>query len=113
MRARDTLLGFLLGLMVTAAASAAANNWLTEAMAVRLPQSQIVRHPIDNGKYYLCWTDGQDRYGVAFRRHQLDARLRSIPRAGSVPVTSLLAASAGTPGGTPWTARDEAVCWPG
>lgn len=114
MRLRDTLLGLCMGVAMTAAAGAAANNWLNEAVLVRLPQSEIVRHPIDNGKYYLCWTDGRNRYGMAFRRSQLDIRIRSIPRAGRASVTSLMANSTGTtPLLPPWTASDEKICWPG
>ena len=55
MRVRDTLIGFCMGLAMAAAAGATANNWLNEAVLVRLPQSEIVRHPLDTGKYYLCW----------------------------------------------------------
>ncbi|MEQ1800979.1 MAG: hypothetical protein ABL989_03590 [Gammaproteobacteria bacterium] len=117
MKARDTLIGLCLGLgaglALATAAGAAAGNWLNEAVLVRLPQSEIVRHPIDNGKYYLCWTDGVSRYGMVFRRSQLDIRLRSIPRASRVSVTSLMADPTGTtPLLAPWTASDDKVCWP-
>jgi hypothetical protein len=113
MRVRDTLIGFCTGVTLAGAAGAAASNWLNEAVLVRLPQSEIVRHPIDNGKYYLCWTDGVDRYGLIFRRSQLDIRLRSIPRASRVSVTSLMATPTdGTPLLAPWTASDEKICWP-
>ena len=115
MKARDTLLGFCLGLTTAAAAAAAAttSNWLNEAVLVRLPQSEIVRHPLDNGKYYLCWTDGVNRSGLAFRRSQLDIRISSIPRAGRASVLSLMADTTGnTPLLAPWTASDDKVCWP-
>jgi hypothetical protein len=102
-----------MGLAMAAAAGATASNWLNEAVLVRLPQSEIVRHPIDNGKYYLCWTDGANRYGLAFRRSQLDIRIRSIPRAGRASVTSLMANSTGTtPLLSPWTTNDSNICWP-
>ena len=113
MRVRDTLIGFCMGLAMAAAAGATANNWLNEAVLVRLPQSEIVRHPLDTGKYYLCWTDGANRYGLAFRRKELDSRIRSIPRAGRTSVTALMAGSRGDgPMLAPWTASDSKICWP-
>lgn len=119
MKLRDTLVGVgvgvCMGVMLAAStgAGAAGTNWLTDAVFVRLPQSQIVRHPIDNGKYYLCWTDGRNRHGLAFRRSQLDIRIRSIPRAGRASVTSLMADTSGTtPLMAAWSASDDKVCWP-
>ena len=108
MKLRDTMVGVLIGLGTAAiGVQAAAPNWLLEAMAVRLPQSEIVRHPINNGKYYLCWTDGTNRYGVGFSRTKLDQQIRSIPRASRRPVAAMM-----TPGGLAWTAADEKICWP-
>ncbi|MEO7387279.1 MAG: hypothetical protein ABIX37_10120 [Gammaproteobacteria bacterium] len=113
MQIRDTLLGLCLGFATATVAAPATSNWLNEAVLVRLPQSEIVRHPIDNGKYYLCWTDGVNRYGVAFRRSQLDSKIRSIPRAGRASVATLmLAPGIDAPPITPWQASDYKVCWP-
>lgn len=111
MKIRDILFGICLG-FGAAAIAAPGTNWLNEAVTVRLPQSEIVRHPIDNGKYYLCWTDGVNRYGVAFRRTQLDTKIRSIPRAGRASVTSLMSGPVGAAPLSPWSASDEKVCWP-
>ena len=106
MKIRDILFGICLGFGAAAIAEPT-TNWLNEAVTVRLPQSEIVRHPIDTGKYYLCWTDGFNRYGMAFRRSNLDTKLKSVPRAGRVAVTSLLTSDTAT-----WSATDEKICWP-
>ncbi|MEZ5565152.1 MAG: hypothetical protein R3F24_06365 [Gammaproteobacteria bacterium] len=118
MNLRQFALGFSTGLAtaaVTAAvATSVASNWINDLVYVQLPQSEIVRHPIDNGKYYLCWTDGVNRYGLAFRRTQLDAKIRSIPRAGRASVAALMAAPPvdRSPAIAPWKVSDEKVCWP-
>jgi len=113
MKIRETLFGICLGFGAAAVAAPIPANWLNEAVTVRLPQSEIVRHPIDNGKYYLCWTDGVNRYGLAFRRTQLDTKIRSIPRAGRVSVAALMAAGpVDGPVIAPWSASDAKVCWP-
>lgn len=109
MKIRDILFGICLGFGAAAIAEPTA-NWLNEAVTVRLPQSQIVRHPIDSGKYYLCWTDGLNRYGLAFRRTELDYKLKSVPRAGRVAVTTLMGSSSSVI--APWSASDESICWP-
>ena len=108
MRARDVLFGLCLGVATAGVAETAATNWLNEAVTVRLPQSEIVRHPLDNGKYYLCWTDGVSHYGLAFRRTELESNLRSVPRGGRVAVTSLMGQST-LPA---WTPGDSRICWP-
>ncbi len=126
MKIRDLALGFTIGLGTAAVTAAIAapiptswmapitDNWIAKLVFVELPQSEIVRHPIDNGKYYLCWTDGMNHYGIAFRRTQLDAKIRSIPRAGRASVAALMAAPPvdGAPAIAPWTDRDAKVCWP-
>lgn len=111
MKIRDILFGICLG-FGAAAIAAPTTNWLNEAVTVRLPQSEIVRHPVDNGKYYLCWTDGVNRYGLAFRRSKLDTQIRSIPRAGRASVTSLMYSSSAGSVLSPWSASDAKVCWP-
>jgi hypothetical protein len=111
MNIRDILFGICLGFGAAAVAEPT-TNWLNEAVTVRLPQSEIVRHPIDNGKYYLCWTDGLNRYGLAFRRSKLDTQIRSIPRAGRASVTSLMTSSTDGSVLSPWSAGDEKICWP-
>lgn len=112
MKIRDILFGICLG-FGAAAIAAPTTNWLNDAVTVRLPQSELVRHPIDNGKYYLCWTDGVNRFGLAFRRSQLDTKIRSIPRAGRVPVAALMAPSTASANPiSPWTASDATICWP-
>lgn len=113
MKHREILFGICLGFGAAAIAAPTTTNWLNEAVTVRLPQSEIVRHPIDNGKYYLCWTDGINRYGLAFRRTQLDTKIRSIPRAGRASVASLMATPASdAPVIAAWSANDEKICWP-
>jgi hypothetical protein len=114
MKIRDIVFGICLGFGAAAIAAPSATNWLDEAITVRLPQSEIVRHPIDNGKYYLCWTDGLNRYGLAFRRSQLDAKMKSIPRAGRVSVATLMMAPSSRYSSvlSGWSANDEKVCWP-
>ncbi len=126
MKIRDVVVGFSIGLgtaAVTAALAApipsswmspATENWINKLVFVDLPQSEIVRHPVDNGKYYLCWTDGVNRYGMAFRRTQLDAKIRSIPRAGRASVAALMAARPvdSAPPIAPWNASDAKICWP-
>ena len=108
MKVRDTLIGAVIGFGAAALSAQAATNWIQEAVMVRLPQSEVVRHPVDNGKYYLCWTDGKDRYGMAFRRSKLDQQIRSIPRASRASVAGLLGEATSS-----WSASDEKICWPG
>ena len=108
---RDILIGICLGSAAAAVASPT-GNWLNDAVAVYMPQSELVRHPVDNGKYYLCWTDGLNRFGLAFRRSQLDNQIRSVPRAGRVSVASLMTSSSSTNPISPWSASDEKICWP-
>lgn len=126
MKIRDLALGFSIGLGTAAVTAAIAapipgswmapisDNWISRLVYVELPQSEIVRHPLDNGKYYLCWTDGVNHYGMSFRRTQLDAKIRSIPRAGRASVAALMAAPPvdGAPAIASWTANDEKICWP-
>ena len=113
MKHREIFFGICLGFSVAAIAAPGTTNWLNEAVTVRLPQSEIVRHPLDNGKYYLCWTDGVNRYGLAFRRTQLDSAIRTIPRAGRASVASLMAApTLSAPVIAAWSANDEKICWP-
>jgi hypothetical protein len=96
-------IGFLAG-GVTAQTT---SNWITDILLVYSTQSEVVRHPTDKSKYYLCWNDGVDHFGVAFRRSSLDLKLRSIALGGRAPLTSLLPTST-----TGWTAADEKICWP-
>lgn len=113
MKFRDIFLGLCLGFGAAAIAAPVTSNWLNEAVTVRLPQSQLVRHPIDNTKYYLCWSDGTNRYGLAFRKSQLDAKMKAIPRAGRVPVALMMSSSSGSGSVlAPWSAADERICWP-
>ncbi|MEQ1803388.1 MAG: hypothetical protein ABL989_15775 [Gammaproteobacteria bacterium] len=111
MKIRDLLFGICLG-SGAAAIAAPTTNWLNDAVTVQLPQSILARHPIDNGKYYLCWTDGSNRFGMAFRRSQLDNAIRSVPRAGRMPVATLMTSTASTNPISPWSASDENICWP-
>lgn len=114
MKIRDILFGICLGFGAAAIAAPTTSNWLNEAITVGLPQSELVRHPIDNGKYYLCWTDGLNRYGLAFRKTALDTKIKLVPRAGRVPVATLMTApsSRSSPVLAAWSASDEKVCWP-
>lgn len=114
MKIRDIFLGLCLGFGAAAIAAPGTTNWLDEAVTVRLPQSELVRHPIDNSKYYLCWSDGANRYGLAFRKSQLDAKMKAIPRAGRVPVAAMMMGSSSRSGSVlaPWSTTDEKICWP-
>jgi hypothetical protein len=83
-------------------------NWLLELMVVRAPQTQVARHPSDKGKFYLCWQDGADRYGIYFRKRNFDDRLRTIQPGTQVSLSSILSINE-----SGWTAQDEKICWPG
>lgn len=114
MKLRDIFLGLSLGFATaTLAATDTTTNWLQEAIAVGLHQSTLVRHPVDSGKYYLCWTDGASQYGLAFRRAELDTRLKSMVRGQRIDVTSLMARSSRSGTVLPaWSSADEKICWP-
>lgn len=82
-------------------------NWLLELMVVRAPQTRVVRHPTDRYKYYLCWQDGTDRYGVYFRKRNFDDQLRYIRPGAGVTLSSILQINE-----SGWTAQDDKICWP-
>lgn len=109
---RFVFFGLILGFGAGAGAAPTA-NWIQEVMAVRLFQTTLVRHPFDSGKYYLCWTDGTERFGVAFRRGELDKRLRSLPQGSRTPVMNVLASSHSAGALSTWSAADSRLCWPG
>lgn len=89
-----------------AVAQAASPSWIQEYILVRAPQTKVVRHPIDKARYYLCWQEGNDRFGMAFRRGNLEDKLRALKPGGSAPLSAMLGANQST-----WTAADEKVCW--
>ena len=63
MESKRALLCLMCGLVTGAVGAQTTSNWLMQAVSVGLPQSVLVRDAIDSGKYYLCWTDGVDRFG--------------------------------------------------
>lgn len=85
---------------------AATPDWIQEFFIVRAPQTKVVRHPTDRGKYYLCWEEGSVRYGLSFRRSSLDDRLRAIRPGGGASLATIMPVSQGD-----WSAADEKICW--
>ena len=85
----------------------ASTNWLLEMMMVGVPQTKVVRDPLVRGQYYLCWTDGSNRYGIKFSRRSFDNKLTQLQPGGASSLGAMLASS--TTGG--WTPQDEATCW--
>jgi hypothetical protein len=93
-------------LLSGAVAQTATPNWIQEYLFVRAPQTKVVRHPIDRARYYLCWQEGTQRFGMAFRRASLEDKLRALKPGSSAPLSALLGTST-----TAWSAADERVCW--
>jgi hypothetical protein len=83
-------------------------NWLLQMVVVGIPQTQVVRDKVDRSKYYLCWTDGSNRYGMKFSRRSFDYKLAQLPLGGRAALGSVLTLD---PGG--WTPTDDRTCWPG
>ena len=104
MKARYVAL--LLAAFVTGGAvQAQSPNWLMELLVVRAPQTRVVRHPYDRGKYYMCWQEGTNRYGLYFRKRNFDDKLRNIQPGRSVSLGSILSVNE-----SGWTAADEKIC---
>lgn len=112
MKIRDILLGTCLGFGAAAFATAPNPDWMAEAIDIYLPESTIVRHPIDTGKYYLCWTDGANRHGAVFRPSELDKKLKQIGKGKRIPVASLMVDRSSKGALVPWSSNDSKVCWP-
>ena len=87
-------------------AQTASPSWIQEYLFVRAPQTKVMRHPVDKSRYYLCWQEGSDRFGIAFRRGSLEDKLRALKPGSSAPLSSLLGATR-----SGWTAADDRVCW--
>lgn len=85
---------------------AATPEWVRDFVGVRAPQTKVVRHPRDKNKFYLCWQEGANRYGLAFRRSNFDAQLRRIRPGDSTSLAALLPMDQGN-----WSADDEKACW--
>lgn len=107
MESKRALLCLMCGLVTGAVGAQTTSNWLMQAVSVGLPQSVLVRDAIDSGKYYLCWTDGVDRFGVTFRKTSLDRAFKTLPRGGRQSVSTFMGTA--KPG---WTSADANVCWP-
>lgn len=75
MSRRMTIAMMLLSICICALprVQAQATNWLLEAVMVGVPQTQIVRDPKNRSRYYLCWSDGSQRYGLKFSSHLIMA----------------------------------------
>ncbi len=87
-------------------AQTASPSWIQEYLLIRAPQTKVVRHPMDKSRYYLCWQEGDNRFGMAFRRGSLEDKLRSMRPGSSAPLSAMLGTSQ-----TAWSAADEKVCW--
>jgi len=85
---------------------AGATNWLLEMVMVGIPQTQVVRDPRIRSRYYLCWTDGSQRYGLKFSRNGFNSALTGMQLGERASLIDLLDLD---PDG--WTAADERVCW--
>lgn len=96
----------VLAIAIVGTVHAATPNWVQDFVTVRAPQTKVVRHPTDRGKYYLCWREGTTRYGLAFRRNNFDDKLRLIRPGASVSLANILPLNPGS-----WTAADEKICW--
>jgi hypothetical protein len=82
------------------------SNWLLEMIMVGVPQTQIVRDPLVRGMYYMCWTDGRNRYGYKFSRRNFDSKLTQLQPGSRASLGTMLAMSPDS-----WTPQDEATCW--
>jgi hypothetical protein len=81
-------------------------NWLLQVVVGGIPQTQVVRDPLDRSRYYLCWTDGTNHYGTKFSRRSFDDWLGQMKPGSRTPLGSVLTLD---PGG--WTAADDRTCW--
>ena len=81
-------------------------NWLVELMAVRAPQTTVVRDPLYSDQFFLCWQgrNGQ-RFGLRFVAQSLQDRLQTMSPGEKAPLTQVF-----VPNRAAWTARDNQVC---
>ncbi len=104
---RSKLLAVLaFALLPVSLAQSVAPNWIEEYLVVRAPQTKVVRHPVDRTRYYLCWQEGTNRFGMAFRRGSLEDKLKAMRPGASTSLATMVSASRAT-----WTAADERICW--
>jgi hypothetical protein len=108
MRVRYVAVLAILSFLAGAAGAQSAPNWLLDVLMVRSTQTQVARHPIDKGRYYLCWSDGTNRFGLWFKDGSLSAKLRNIKPGKRARMSDLLG---GTTSST-WTSADEKFCFP-
>ncbi|CAG0939798.1 hypothetical protein GPROT2_00743 [Gammaproteobacteria bacterium] len=108
MSRRMTIAMMLLSICICALprVQAQATNWLLEAVMVGVPQTQIVRDPKNRSRYYLCWSDGSQRYGLKFSRTSFNSALTGLQPGQRASLGNVLKLD---PGG--WTAYDERLCW--
>ncbi len=95
-----------LTLASAAVAQTASPSWIQDFLLVGAPQTKVVRHPLDRSRYYLCWQEGNNRFGLAFRRGVLDDKLKAMKPGSSASLSTMMSASQ-----SPWTAADEKTCW--
>ena len=93
-------------LLPAAVAQSVSPSWIEEYLLIRAPQTKVVRHPIDKSRYYLCWQEGNNRFGMAFRRSNLEDRLRAMKPGSSANLSTMFPTRQ-----SGWTAADERVCW--
>jgi hypothetical protein len=95
-----------LTLASAAVAQTANTNWIQDFLLTAAPQTKVVRHPLDRSRYYLCWQDGSNRFGLAFRRSTLDDKLKAMKPGSSASLSTMLSATQSA-----WTTEDEKTCW--
>ena len=95
--------------LASAAVAQTANpSWIQEFLLTGAPQTKVVRHPLDRSRYYLCWQEGTNRFGLAFRRGTLDDRLKAMRPGSSASLAKMISSTRSA-----WTAADEKTCWGG
>jgi hypothetical protein len=81
-------------------------DWIQEFVSVRVPQTKVVRHPTDRGKFYLCWAEGAHRYALSFRRSNFDSKLRTMQPGGSASLATMMPISPAN-----LTSEEQKLCW--
>ena len=95
-----------LTLASAAVAQTANTSWIQDFLLTGAPQTKVVRHPLDRSRYYLCWQEGNNRFGLAFRRGALDDKLKAMKPGSSASLSTMLSTTQSA-----WTAADEKTCW--
>jgi hypothetical protein len=97
----------VLGTGLAQGAGSSLPNWLVDLMAVRAPQTTVVRDPLYQDQFFLCWQgrNGQ-KYGMRFAAQTLQDRMQTLSPGQKAPLTTVF-----VPNRAAWTARDTQVCW--